>query len=151
MASPSMLLPDTAHATVTRVLRVAFPHPGFPDAPYERVATAILDGVAQDRRLQAQFAQGLRDLDVGGPPFVELDDAAAFSTLEAMAATAFFQSIRGSAITGLYDDREVWGLLGYEGASFDQGGYLDRGFDDLQWLPAPSVDKNMSGTNGATR
>ena len=24
-----------------------------------------------------------------------------------------------------------------EGASFDQGGYLHRGFDDLDWLPDP--------------
>jgi hypothetical protein len=151
MASPSMLLPDTAHATVTRVLRVAFPHPEFPDAPFERAATAILDGVAKDRRLQAQFAQGLRDLDTGSAPFVDLDDVAAFTTLEAMAGTAFFQSIRGSAVVGLYDDREVWELLGYEGPSFDKGGYLERGFDDLQWLPAPSVDKNMSDTNGAGR
>src|SRR5688500_15639198 len=112
MAGSSLLLPDAAHATITRVLRAAFPHPEFPDAPHERTATAILDAVAQGRRLQGQFAQGLRDLDAGSTPFVELDDVAAFTTLEAMASTAFFQSIRGSAIIGLYDDREVWGLLG---------------------------------------
>jgi hypothetical protein len=42
-------------------------------------------------------------------------------------------------ITSLYDDREVWSLLGYEGPSFAQGGYLKRGFDDLDWLPDPPL------------
>jgi hypothetical protein len=26
-------------------------------------------------------------------------------------------------------------MLGYEGPSFDKGGYLERGFNDLDWLP----------------
>jgi hypothetical protein len=41
----------------------------------------------------------------------------------------------------LYDDAEVWDLLGYEGASFDKGGYLHRGFDDLDWLPRARVEE----------
>ena len=45
----------------------------------------------------------------------------------------------GVAVVALYDDREVWELLGYEGPSFDQGGYLNRGFDDLDWLPEPRI------------
>jgi hypothetical protein len=28
-------------------------------------------------------------------------------------------------------------LLGYEGRSFAKGGYLQRGFNDLDWLPEP--------------
>jgi hypothetical protein len=30
-------------------------------------------------------------------------------------------------------------LLGYEGPSFDKGGYLNRGFNDLDWLPDPRI------------
>jgi hypothetical protein len=33
----------------------------------------------------------------------------------------------------------VWDLLGYEGPSFDKGGYLHRGFNDLDWLPEPRI------------
>ena len=40
----------------------------------------------------------------------------------------------------LYSDPEVWELLGYEGPSFDKGGYIDRGFDDLDWLPDPRIE-----------
>jgi hypothetical protein len=35
----------------------------------------------------------------------------------------------------------VWELVGYEGPSYDRGGYLHRGFDDLDWLPRPRVEE----------
>jgi len=34
----------------------------------------------------------------------------------------------------LYTDRKVWSELGYEGPSFKFGGYLERGFNDIDWL-----------------
>jgi len=37
----------------------------------------------------------------------------------------------------LYDDVEVWQAFGYEGASAHLGGYVNRGFNDLDWLPDP--------------
>jgi hypothetical protein len=41
----------------------------------------------------------------------------------------------------MYSDREVWQVLGYEGESYDKGGYLHRGFDDLDWLPTPRIEE----------
>lgn len=150
MGEVRAVLPDDAAATVQRILRVAFPHPGFPDGPYERTTTAILEGVSQDRRLQAQFVQGLQDLRMGYvEPFVDLPDVDALVAVEQIAGTGFFQSIRGTAITALYSDTEVWELLGYEGASYDKGGYLTRGFDDLDWLPEPSLDRAADVTEEA--
>lgn len=46
----------------------------------------------------------------------------------------FFQKVRGGLVTGLYNQKAVWPIFGYEGESFSQGGYLDRGFDDITWL-----------------
>jgi hypothetical protein len=37
-------------------------------------------------------------------------------------------------ITGIYNNPDVWKILGYEGASAHLGGYLKRGFDDINWL-----------------
>jgi hypothetical protein len=56
--------------------------------------------------------------------------------------TPFFESLRALVAWHLYDDREVWDFIGYPGASFDQGGYLHRGFDDLDWLPEPRVQES---------
>lgn len=47
---------------------------------------------------------------------------------------AFFQTVRGGLVTGLYNQKAVWPIFGYEGESFSQGGYIDRGFDDISWL-----------------
>jgi len=39
-------------------------------------------------------------------------------------------------ITALYNQKDVWTKLGYEGSSAEFGGYLHRGFDDIDWLDA---------------
>lgn len=54
--------------------------------------------------------------------------------LRAMEASPFFQQIRGGLVTGLYNQKAVWPLFGYEGASYEQGGYINRGFDDISWI-----------------
>ncbi|MCG6903641.1 MAG: twin-arginine translocation signal domain-containing protein [Rhodobacter sp.] len=54
--------------------------------------------------------------------------------LRGMENSAFFQTVRGGLVTGLYNQKAVWPLFGYEGESFSQGGYIDRGFDDINWI-----------------
>ena len=54
--------------------------------------------------------------------------------LRGMENDGFFQQIRGGLVTGLYNQKAVWPIFGYEGASFEHGGYIDRGFDDINWL-----------------
>lgn len=54
--------------------------------------------------------------------------------LRGMEDSAFFQQIRGGLVTGLYNQKAVWPIFGYEGASFELGGYIDRGFNDINWL-----------------
>lgn len=54
--------------------------------------------------------------------------------LRGMEDSAFFQQIRGGLVTGLYNQKAVWPIFGYEGASYEFGGYIDRGFNDINWL-----------------
>ena len=70
-------------------------------------------------------------------PFAELSEGNQLRVLTAIQDTPFFQAMRGKAIVALYNNPRVWQAFGYEGASFDEGGYLERGFDDLGWLPEP--------------
>ena len=46
----------------------------------------------------------------------------------------FFQKVRSGLITGIYNNKEVWPVFGYEGESASKGGYINRGFNDLDWL-----------------
>ncbi|MHC5653854.1 Twin-arginine translocation pathway signal [Stappia sp. ICDLI1TA098] len=54
--------------------------------------------------------------------------------LRGMEESPFFQLIRGGLVTGLYNQKGLWPLFGYEGESFSKGGYIHRGFDDINWI-----------------
>ncbi len=138
----SSLLPEDAVLRLVRVLKVAFPHRGFPDGPYERTAEHIIVTVSGNAFQTAQLGQGLIGLDaVRVAPFADLEPAKALAVLEEIAHTPFFALVRSTTVVFMYSDREVWQLLGYEGESSDKGGYLDRGFDDLDWLPEPRIEE----------
>ena len=131
-----------SHRLITRLLRVTYPHERFPDGPYERTATAVQTAARADASDDRALAQGLLALDrAAGGDFLALDGRASEQLLRDRADEFFFRRIRSTAIVALYDDAEVWGLLGYEGPSYDKGGYLERGFDDLDWLPDPRVEE----------
>ena len=137
---PLAVIGDGADRTLLRVLRLIYPHDGFPDGPYERTRDALLADAAASPRLAGVIAQGVRDLDaLGDRPFADLSETEATALLERIARSDFFAAVRSKASVALYDDHEVWALLGYEGPSFHLGGYLERGFADLDWLPEPPV------------
>lgn len=131
-----------ARTLLVRVLRVAFPHPQFPDGPYERTADTILEEANASTWWRVALTQGLNSLnDVCGGDFTSLPDDEALAVLRRVETSTFFGFVRRTAVLNLYDDAEVWEALGYEGPSFDKGGYLHRGFDDLGWLPDPRVEE----------
>lgn len=136
-AAPSPVSPSlAAHrmGALTRLLRTMYPHPQFPDGPYERCAEAVRDGAQID--LSAALA---RLDDLAGGSFRDADDAVVRQLVDGLGRDDAIVAVHSVAINVLYDDPEVWAILGYEGASFNKGGYIDRGFDDLNWLPEPRV------------
>lgn len=129
-------------ANLVKLLRTAYPHSQFPDGPYERTADTILQQVGESTWHCTLLSRGLRTLDgAAGGSFRDLDDIAASKLLSDIADAEFFVFIRGVAVPILYDDHEAWAALGYEGESFSKGGYLHRGFDDLDWLPDPRIEE----------
>jgi hypothetical protein len=139
---PSPLLPDDAQSRLVRVIKAAFPHRAFPDGPYERTAEHIIVTVSGNALQTAQLGQGLLSLDaLRDRPFAELGADEQLEVLRSIERTPFFQLVRSTTVTTMYSDREVWQVLGYEGESSDQGGYLHRGFDDLDWLPTPRIEE----------
>lgn len=145
---------DTPHETVSpaartnlvRLLRAAYPHPRFPDGPYERTADTIIAQVGESLWHRLALVQGLESLDSAaqhsrGKGFADLDDEQALALLRGIQDAEFFTFVRGVTVVTLYNDHEAWDLLGYEGESFSKGGYLHRGFDDLDWLPNPRIEE----------
>ena len=139
---PSPLLPHDAQERLVRVVKAAFPHKAFPDGPYERTAAHIIVTAAGSPYQTAQLGQGLLSLDaLRDRPFAELDAAQQLSVLTQVQHTPFFQLVRSTTVVFMYSDRDVWAVLGYEGESSHLGGYVDRGFDDLDWRPDPRIEE----------
>ena len=133
---------DRARTVLIRVIRVAFPHAAVPDAPYERTADVILTEAEASTWFRVAMTQGLNSLDdLADGDFCALDDARGYEVLQGIESTDFFGFIRRTTVLNLYDDPEVWQALGYQGSSVEHGGYLHRGFDDLDWLPDPRVEE----------
>ena len=124
--------------TLLKALRVIYPHDSLADQYYAAVVAAL----DQDAKANAETAGLLKDGIAGldqafQMPFVELSEGNQLRALEAAQDSDFFQTIRFKVIAVLYNSPLVWQAFGYEGASFDEGGYIERGFDDLGWLPQP--------------
>ncbi len=47
----------------------------------------------------------------------------------------FFAAIQSAVMARFYNHPKVWEHIGYPGSSVEYGGYVDRGFDDIDWLP----------------
>jgi hypothetical protein len=69
-------------------------------------------------------------------PYAEVQwEADRVMLLQGIEQTDFFKKIRGDLVVSLYNQKEVWPKFGYEGSSAEHGGYINRGFSDIDWLP----------------
>lgn len=125
-------LSEHAADTTMRVARVMFPHDMLPDEAYAKVVNALAGEAGT-------VEQGVAALDAS-TPFVELDPDAQLAALQAAEGTDYFELVKSTAVVELYDNPLVWKAFGYEGPSAHLGGYIDRGFDDLDWLPDPPIE-----------
>lgn len=113
------------------IARTLFPH-AVPDAVYEGAAAQVRARMQASPALAALLESGLAEL---GEGFGALDEAAQAAALRKVERTRFFASLRQLAMFAVYNHPAVWALMGYEGSAMEKGGYLERGFDDIDWLP----------------
>lgn len=128
------LAPETM-ATLVQMARDIYPHDRLADEYYV-VAVKGYDTVEAAVEVEAGVA-ALNAAAVGKGYASYLAagwEKDRVEILQGMQDSAFFQTIRSGLVTGLYNQKAVWPLFGYEGESFSQGGYIDRGFNDINWL-----------------
>ena len=132
-------LSDQSRATALAAARTMFPHDKLPDEAYAKVVDELEGGAAGDASVAAGIEQGIAQLD-DPEPFLELDEDGRLEALRRCEGIPFFDLLKATAVVELYDNPQVWKAFGYEGPSVHLGGYLNRGFDDLDWLPDPPID-----------
>lgn len=123
--------------TLIAMGRVLFPHKKLPDAVYALLAKD-LDGNAGALPV---VRDGIAALDkAAGGSFIKATAAKKLALVKAIEGNPFFNTVRGQCITSLYNNDMAFTVFGYPGASWEKGGYLTRGFQDLKWLRPPTAE-----------
>lgn len=130
------LKPETM-ATLIVLARDIYPHDQLADRFYAIAVKGQDAKAGKDAAHKELIENGVADLDkrAGGAGYRSLgweDDRVAI--LRDIETTPFFQAVRGDLVVSLYNQKEVWPTFGYEGESYSKGGYIARGFNDIEWL-----------------
>lgn len=129
-------LSGMAMAAIIAAARTMYPHDALPDDVYARVGDKLAEVAREDSGAARMIQEGVSALN-GGRLFAELSADEQLEALKGVEGSEFFELVRSTAVGEVYADERTWQLCGYEGPSFDKGGYINRGFNDLDWLPDP--------------
>ena len=139
-AQAANLKPGTM-VVLAKLARDIFPHDRVPDRFYVAAVWPYDAKAGRDTALRALLEDGAAKLDAAAGRFgvrggyVALDwERDRLPLVQGMAATPSSGSCGATSWSSFYNQQELWPRFGYEGSSFEQGGYLERGFDDIDWL-----------------
>lgn len=130
------LKPETM-ATLIQVARDIYPHDQVPDKYYAIAVKGHDEQAGKDAAHKDLIENGIADLDkkagAGGYRGLGWEEERV-ALLREIEKSLFFQAVRGGLVVSLYNQKEVWPIFGYEGESYSKGGYIARGFGDIEWL-----------------
>lgn len=139
LAEPLATVPAARTQTLVKMARDLYPHDRIADVFYQN-AVATIDKDVAASTAKTLLADGIAALDAAaekmhGKPYAAIaDEVDRVAVLKSVEDSDFFKKMRGSMVTALYNQPDLWTKLGYEGPSFEKGGYINRGFNDLDWL-----------------
>lgn len=126
--------------TLMRMARDIYPHDKLDDKYYATVVGPYDEKATKDAAFHALISNGVAMLDQAaikrfGKSYADLSsEGDRVHLLYGIEQTPFFQKVRGDLLYGIYNNKEVWPIFGYEGSSWEKGGYIKRGFNDIKWL-----------------
>ena len=133
----SLQLPNDDEKMLTDIVYQLFPHPRLSKDVYTQVTTQLRERIAQSVELTAMLDEAMGVLAGDSRnTWAALPASEKLAALEQIEHTPFFQFVRNETLGGVYRHPLVWELLGYEGSSLEFGGYINRGLNDIDWLPA---------------
>lgn len=124
-----------SRAALTDLARRLYPHDAIEDSVYSEVLDNALEAAAADSSLADALAQAEAELDSLQPAdFIDLDAESQTRALQSIEQAPYFAAIQGAVLAGVYNHPAIWELVGYGGPSWQQGGYLNRGAGEIDWL-----------------
>ncbi len=127
--------------TLMKMGRTLFPHKKLSDAVYALLAKDLDAAAAGDPKKAQMLHDGIKEIDSrAGGSFARANEARRLEIVKSIEGSPFFATVRGQCVTSLYDNDMAYATFGYPGSAWEKGGYITRGFQDLKWLPAPSLE-----------
>ena len=127
-------------ATLLRFARVLYPHDTLEDAVYALVIKDLDIAAKADADTAKLLRDGVAGLDAAADgSWLEADAEKQLKIATEQESTPFFAKMRSTTVVSLYNNELAFAHFGYEGAAFAKGGYIGRGFNDLDWLPEPDA------------
>ena len=139
-ADATTLAPSTLK-TLVKVARDIYPHDFLVDNYYITAIKPWDEKAAKDPAIKTLLEGGVRRLDQDAQDRHKLGyaqvpwEADRVVLLQGIEQTDFFKKLRSDLVVSLYNQKELWPKFGYEGSSAEHGGYIKRGFNDIDWLP----------------
>jgi hypothetical protein len=123
-------------AAMVRMARLLFPHETMSDDFYAGVLDSALSATASDSSFAELLTAANDALDsTQSGRWIDLDEEQQLAVMRQVEARGFFAAIQGAVRAGIYLNPVFWEHIGYPGSSKEFGGYINRGFDDIDWLP----------------
>ena len=125
---------DEMTACLIAVVATVTPLNDYNDMYYHEVVQKFDQIASSNDRVLELIKEGCRELDsFYGKRFATSDLDERLTALKSINSQQFRAFVTNPAL-GVYNLPLVWRTVGYEGPSYEEGGYLNRGFNDLGWL-----------------
>ena len=129
-------IPDDKSSVLSGIVYELFPHEGLNKDVYEQVTEQLGGKISQSAELTAMMDNALEVLAGNGNElWPDLTEQQKTASLEKIQQTPFFGFVLNETLGGIYQHPLTWELLGFEGSSLEFGGYINRGLNDIDWLP----------------
>lgn len=133
------LKPETMQGLV-QMARDIYPHDHLADKYYVAAVAGYDEQAGKDASIRDMIEGGIGTLDTlalaqHGVRYAEVGwESQRVDLLHEIEGGSFFQTVRGGLVVSIYNNPDVWPKFGYEGPSAEQGGYINRGFNDIDWV-----------------
>lgn len=127
---------NTTGKSLSAFCRVLYPHNQLTNVYYDACVEGLDANAKSDPALLTLLTEGVQTLNAHSQNnFLALSAEQQLVVVKKIEGSPFFNQVRSHVVVALYNNDKIWGLFGYEGPSFPHGGYLERGFNDIDWLP----------------
>jgi hypothetical protein len=133
------LKPEEAKALL-KFVHDLFPHDQIAEVYYANAIAPLSEEAAKDPAAKRLLVEGIARLNrlaqaAGGAAYADVpDEQVRVGVIKQVEGSPFFAKVYGTTVVSLYNQPKLWPKFGYEGPSSALGGYLHRGFNDLDWL-----------------